>query len=511
MRLQPIASATALVANNGAARRRLPRLVVVGGERRGVDVEVPVDRARPVDVVGDDAEVALVGVQVVARIPVDSLKRARAPRATIATTATTTTQARPSDHARTTQGRVAPRVEAGAETTGGMTTFCPRTSPYPGLVYPPPEVLSILTYYHPHWTGLTTIAKSIAEGLSARGHQVTILAARHESSLARRDVLNGVRIVRLDPIFRISRGVVMPEFPIAARRLIRESDVVQIHTLPESLLVAALARRAHKRSSSPIRATRAPLGACEPGNPGDGGVDDEGRGAAGGGNHHSERRLRRTLLLSGAIRLEGHPDLPAGSASGSAGRGCCRLAAGLGLEQKRVVGFAGRFVEEKGFDVLLAAVPQRQPFRTLTSSTRASRWRYERFAERRPLLDASLNALEQGGAPSRPSAPGELLRALRRLRASQSQRVLRRHAGGGDARRHARRGDGHPRWKDGRPDDGDVVEPESPGALAAGLGEVLSEPARYRRTEQVRAVFDQSRSLDQYESLLERLAGRRAA
>ena len=56
-----------------------------------------------------------------------------------------------------------------------------------------------------------------------------------------------------------------------------------------------------------------------------------------------------------------------------------------------------------------------------------------------------------------------------------------------------------------------LVEPESPMALAAGLGEVLSEPARYRRTEQVRAVFDQSRSLDQYESLLERLAGRRAA
>ena len=52
-----------------------------------------------------------------------------------------------------------------------------------------------------------------------------------------------------------------------------------------------------------------------------------------------------------------------------------------------------------------------------------------------------------------------------------------------------------------------LVEPESARALAAGLGEVLADPARYQRTEKARAVFDEGRSLDEYESLLERLAG----
>jgi glycosyltransferase involved in cell wall biosynthesis len=55
-----------------------------------------------------------------------------------------------------------------------------------------------------------------------------------------------------------------------------------------------------------------------------------------------------------------------------------------------------------------------------------------------------------------------------------------------------------------------LVEPESPRALAAGLRDVLADPARYRRTEEARAVFDEARSINEYESLLERLARPRA-
>ena len=45
------------------------------------------------------------------------------------------------------------------------------------------RILSALTYYHPHWTGLTAHAVSIAEGLAARGHQVTVLTTRHTYKL----------------------------------------------------------------------------------------------------------------------------------------------------------------------------------------------------------------------------------------------------------------------------------------------------------------------------------------
>ena len=379
------------------------------------------------------------------------------------------------------------------------------------------KVLSILTYYYPHWTGLTTIAKSIAEGLSARDHQVTILAARHESSLAHSEVLNGVRIVRLDPIFRISRGVVMPEFPVAARRLIRESDVVQIHTpLPESLLVAALARRARK----PLLLTHQgdlvlPAGLANRA------IQETvtwmmkgaAQRAAAITTLNDDYAAHSSFLAPFASKVT--PIYPPVLLPAPRVEDAAAWRRELGLEQKRVVGFAGRFVEEKGFDVLLAAVPQLATAVPDVHLVYAGEpMAYERFAERcRPLLDAARTRLSRVGLlrdrqrlanfyalcdvfalPSRSECFG--VTQVEAMLAGTP--VVATDIPGG---RTAVRMTGM----------GLLVEPESPRALAAGLGEVLSEPARYRRMEQVRAVFDESRSLDHYESLLERLAGRRAA
>src|SRR5438093_4553485 len=102
------------------------------------------------------------------------------------------------------------------------------------------KILSILTYYHPHWTGLTAIAKRIAEGLAARGHQATVLTTQHDRALPRESVEAGVRVIRLRPAGRVSRGLVAPSLvPVAAR--LSAHDVIQIHTpFPEGPLVAAV-------------------------------------------------------------------------------------------------------------------------------------------------------------------------------------------------------------------------------------------------------------------------------
>ena len=101
------------------------------------------------------------------------------------------------------------------------------------------KVLAIITYYHPHWTGLTSHAVRVAEALAARGHEVTVLTTRHSSTLPSLETRHGVEIVRLRPIARLSRGMIAPSFLLVAARYIRQSDVVQIHTpLPEALWVA---------------------------------------------------------------------------------------------------------------------------------------------------------------------------------------------------------------------------------------------------------------------------------
>src|SRR5512145_399377 len=105
------------------------------------------------------------------------------------------------------------------------------------------KILAVLTYYYPHWTGLTAHAVQVAEGLVARGHEVTVLTVRHSAELARDEIINGVRVVRLQPTGRFSRGMIAPAFPHAAAKLIAEHDAVQIHTpLPEAPIVALLCR-----------------------------------------------------------------------------------------------------------------------------------------------------------------------------------------------------------------------------------------------------------------------------
>lgn len=101
-----------------------------------------------------------------------------------------------------------------------------------------------LLYYVPHRTGLTIHVQRVAEELARRGHTVTVLTARYKLSLPRDDEMyNGVRVVRLwTPPIPISRGMVMPAYPWAALGLILQHDVVSIHTpMLETALVSVLA------------------------------------------------------------------------------------------------------------------------------------------------------------------------------------------------------------------------------------------------------------------------------
>ncbi|MCY3864823.1 MAG: glycosyltransferase family 4 protein [Chloroflexi bacterium] len=105
------------------------------------------------------------------------------------------------------------------------------------------KILIILLYYHPHSTGLTHYVRMLAEELARRGHTVTVVASCHSRELPLGEAtLNGVRVVRLWAPISLSRGRIMPTYPWAINRLLREHDVVNIHIpLLETALVALLA------------------------------------------------------------------------------------------------------------------------------------------------------------------------------------------------------------------------------------------------------------------------------
>jgi glycosyltransferase involved in cell wall biosynthesis len=109
------------------------------------------------------------------------------------------------------------------------------------------KVLLVLTYYHPHVSGLTIYVKRLATALAQRGHQVTVLTSRYDSALPAEEIIDGVRVIRAPVLFRVSKGVIMPSFPFIAWRLIREHDVLSVH-LPqfEASLLGLLGRLANR-------------------------------------------------------------------------------------------------------------------------------------------------------------------------------------------------------------------------------------------------------------------------
>ena len=94
------------------------------------------------------------------------------------------------------------------------------------------NILIVLYYYRPHYSGLTIYAERLAKALAARGHKVTVLTSQFDKSLPRHEHIDGVEIVREPVAFHISKGPIIPSFLPTAWKYIREADVVNLH-LPQ--------------------------------------------------------------------------------------------------------------------------------------------------------------------------------------------------------------------------------------------------------------------------------------
>ena len=343
------------------------------------------------------------------------------------------------------------------------------------------RILVVLTYYYPHWTGLTAYA--------------------------------GVRIVRLKPWLRISRGVVMPSFPLAANRLIREHDVVQVHVpILEAPLVTALASRLGKRV---VVTHHGDL--VMPERPFDQFVESSVTWLMKRALHsaaritiHTRDYAENSPFLSQfgekLVQILPPVDIPLPVPDQ-----VTAWRRELGLDNARLVGFAGRFVEEKGFDFLLKSVPyvleQMPDVRfvyageiNVVYESFFERWRHlvERWKDRVIMLGL-LNDPQQVAnfyamchvlaLPSRtdcfPMVQVEAMLCGTPTVATDipGLRVPVRLTGMGR-----------------------LVRPRDERALAEGLVDVLQNRSRYvRAREDIAALFDLERTLDAYEGLFRSL------
>ena len=94
------------------------------------------------------------------------------------------------------------------------------------------KILTVLTYYRPHTSGLTIYAERLARAFARRGHQVTVMTMQYDPLLPREETIDGVKIIRVPVAARISKGVIAPTFGWVATKLVAQHDVIQLH-LPQ--------------------------------------------------------------------------------------------------------------------------------------------------------------------------------------------------------------------------------------------------------------------------------------
>lgn len=382
------------------------------------------------------------------------------------------------------------------------------------------RVLTLLTYYAPHISGLSVYARRIVAGLTARGHAVTILTSRYDPRLPAEERIDGARVRRSRVWFRLNKGVFMPGYVMRACRELHRHDVLYLH-LPqmEASLVALYARLIARK---PIVTT-----------------------------YHCDLELppglaRRvftpliklshfvTFMLSDRVvantedyvrgsrflrhfasRIEiSHPPCVAPDDAGDL------VLAELGAETP-LVGFVGRFAEEKGIEYLLEAAPlvlEQVPGAVFAFAGERERVFGERvFARLRPRIDALGDRVRLLGVLT----PGELASFYRRLavlvlpstNSTESFGMVQVEAmlSGVPVVATDIPGVREPVRATGM---GRLVPPKDARALADAITDVLRNRHRYAeactRTE-LDAMFGIERAVQYYEALLESVASRRLA
>ena len=222
------------------------------------------------------------------------------------------------------------------------------------------RILVALTYYRPHYSGLTIYAERLARALVGRGHRVTVLTSRYNRSLPGRERLNGLEVVRLDVGMHVSKGVIMPSMLYWAWRYARQSDVLHLH-LPQ--LDAAYLALVGRLLRKPVVLTyhcdlRLPQGPIHL--------------AANQVSHlanHLSARLANVIVTNtrdyaeNSVFLQRYlskvqPVFPPAEVARitEASRAAFRAKAGI-LPGQRIIGMAARLATEKGVEYLAQALP----------------------------------------------------------------------------------------------------------------------------------------------------------
>lgn len=209
------------------------------------------------------------------------------------------------------------------------------------------DLVMVLTYYSPYVSGLTNVARDVAEGLAARGWRVCVVTSKHEPDLPTEEIRGGVRVVRAPVIARVGKGTIGVNLTRMALREMARARLVNLH-LP--LVEAGLLARLSPRPVVTTYHCDVTLADSWIGRLQQAAIDRSSRTAM----RHSAAVVATSRDYAGHSRMWPHirpclVEIPPPCAP--VGTGTPALRDGPGLH----VGFLGRIVEEKGVEYLVDA------------------------------------------------------------------------------------------------------------------------------------------------------------
>jgi len=248
------------------------------------------------------------------------------------------------------------------------------------------RILIVLNYYYPHLSGLSEYARLAAEAMTSH-FEVTVLTGRHSPFLKEKENIQGVRVIRANPLLFLHKAYLSLDLFLSYRKLIAQTDLVHLH-LPmlEAGLLAWLTP-----STVPVLCTYhcdvAPRGGIDPGLKGEVSLSSMIDSIATRAVHISARLCfskAKKIMVNSFDYANGSPTLkgfeskwlelfppshefpvPTKSSVESFAEGPLTNSKPSSLKSPNVsllpefhIGFLGRFVFEKGIHVLLKAIPK---------------------------------------------------------------------------------------------------------------------------------------------------------
>lgn len=227
------------------------------------------------------------------------------------------------------------------------------------------RVLCVSEYFEPHWTGLAKSFLSLARSFVEAGHEVAVLTVCFRSDLTLEETIYGMKVYRVPYLFQLSRTQYSPQSIFKFIQLVKNYDTVVINSpysniLPISLLAKLFGKRlVIYHQGDLILASHCGLRFK---------------------NWLIEKIFDFCTIFSMALanRISTYtldyathsrvmkwflnkfsPVIPPIRISSEGGKNSEIEKLILDIKKNNsLVGFAGRFVEEKGFDILFKAIPE---------------------------------------------------------------------------------------------------------------------------------------------------------